>query len=415
MPLARWLVAHRFAARDKDPARLNERLGQPGLPRPRGRLVWFHAVSVGESLALLELMRRMVADDPNLNCLITTGTSTAAELLKTRLPDRVVHQFIPIDAMPAVTAFLDHWHPDVAVWSESEFWPALIWATSERGIPMISINARISPRSVRRWRWIKSPIRALLGRFAFVQTQDEFTADSLEILGLPADRIAVTGSLKEGSEPLPCDEKELARLTRQVSGRPVWVAASTHEGEEIAAVAAHRLAHRSMPRLLLILVPRHTERADSILAGIDPEEWNITRRSAGEDIAKDTEIYLADTMGELGLWYRLASVAFIGGSLEPVGGHNPFEPATLGSAILHGPHVFNFVESYQRFDSVGAARQVADADELGQALVETLQPDRAALMATAAWTAISEGADVTDRAIELVQSQLAIGEKANNG
>lgn len=406
MPLAHWLIRTRFSRKDADKSRLPERLGRASIPRPEGRLIWFHAVSVGESLALLEILRRLVADDKTLTCLITTGTSSAAELLKTRLPDRVIHQFIPIDVLPAVTAFLDHWRPDLAVWSESEFWPTLIVETSKRSIPMISVNARISERSANRWRWFKGTIAALLNRFNFIQTQDLSTADHFEILGMDPKRLEATGSLKEGSEPLPCDEKELARLTKLVSGRPVWVAASTHEGEEIIAEQAYRIAERVTPRLLMILVPRHVERADAILAALPQGDWNIARRSLNQPLEKDTDIYLADTMGELGLWYRLASVAFVGGSLVPVGGHNPFEPATLGSAILHGPHVFNFTDSYERFTQAKAARLVQNAQELGEALADTLQPDKAALMAAAAWTAISDGADVTDKAIDLIRANL---------
>ncbi len=412
MPLAHWLIRTRFAKRDADKSRLAERLGRASIARPDGRLIWFHAVSVGESLALLEILRRLVSEDQGLTCLITTGTSTAAELLKTRLPDRVVHQFIPLDMLPAVTAFLDHWRPDLAVWSESEFWPTLIVETSRRQIPMISVNARISDRSAKRWRWFKSTIAALLNRFEFIQTQDVSTADHFEILGMDPKRLETTGSLKEGSEPLPCDEKELARLTKLLSGRPVWVAASTHEGEEVMIEAAHRIAERTTPRLLLILVPRHADRADSILASLPVDDWNIARRSRGESLEKDTDIYLADTMGELGLWYRLASVAFVGGSLVPVGGHNPFEPATLGSAILHGPHVFNFKDSYARFGETKAAREVNSAEELGAALSDTLQPDQAALMAAAAWSAISDGAEVTDKAIDLIRSHLPAPVKA---
>lgn len=409
MPLARWVLKRRYQSRDSDPSRLQERLGLSGLARPEGRLIWFHAVSVGESLALLEVLRRLTDIDPALHCLVTTGTSTAAELLKTRLPERCVHQFVPMDALPAVKSFLDHWRPDLAVWTESELWPALIHETARRQIPMLSVNARMSDRSAARWRWFRASASALLNRFAFVQTQDEQTADHLEILGMDRARLEVTGSLKEGAEPLPCDEKELARMTRLFGGRPVWVAASTHEGEDEAVAAAHRLAQMSMPRLLMVLVPRHVARAEAIAAMLQAEGWVVARRSAGEDPGVDTDIFLADTMGELGLWYRLAAATFVGGSLVPVGGHNPFEPATLGAAILHGPEVFNFTESYDRFAAAGAARLVTTAENLGEVLAEVMQPDQAALMAAAAWTAISDGAEVTDRALSLIAAHLPGG------
>jgi 3-deoxy-D-manno-octulosonic-acid transferase len=246
----------------------------------------------------------------------------------------------------------------------------------------------------------------LLGRIAKAQAQDETTANRLRLLGLPADRIEVTGTLKEGSAALPHDEAERKSLAARIDGRPCWLAASTHEGEEALAAAAHREALRSWHRLLMVLVPRHPDRADAIADALRAVDWKVARRSHGEAIAPETSIYLADTMGELGLWYRLCPVSFVGGSLTEIGGHNPFEPAALGSAILHGPHVANFADIYARLAEAGAARIVPEGTALGGIVAEVLEPDEAARLAHAAWEVCSGGAEVTEGAMDLLFAML---------
>lgn len=398
---------HRFAERKlreraaqgkEDRARLDERRGIAGRRRPDGPLIWFHAASVGESLALLELVRQLLEDRPDLNILVTTGTVTSAAVMADRLPDGALHQYVPLDARPFVTRFLDHWRPDVAVWTESELWPALICETDARGIPMLLLNARMSKASHDRWRFLRGMARSLLARFRMALVQDDLTAIYLRRLGMEPERMEVTGTLKEGSAALPANPRALDALRAQIGNRPVWVAASTHPGEERKVLEAHRIAMRTNPRLLLILVPRHPDRGEEIVAHLQEQNWTFTRRSIGETPEAEVPVYLADTMGELGLWYRLASVSFVGGSWEPIGGHNPFEPAALGSAILHGPYVTNFVQIYQRLTEARAARLVASSQTLAEAVDELLSPDRAAAMAHAAWEVVSSGADVTERA-----------------
>jgi 3-deoxy-D-manno-octulosonic-acid transferase len=398
----RWLDRRRRAGKE-DGARLGERMGMAGLPRPEGPLVWFHAASVGEAVSLLELLRRLRDGRPDLTCLVTTGTVTSARLLAARLPPGCLHQFVPLDVAPWVARFLDHWRPDLAVWTESELWPAMLVETHRRGVPMLLINARISQRSFRRWRRMRRLARALLARFERILAQDTLAASQLGVLSGDPDRIRVTGSLKEGAAPLGHDEAERVRLARALAGRPVWLAASTHPGEEEIVIEAHVGARRPLPMLALILAPRHPERGEGLAAMLRARGLNVAQRSRGEPLAPDTDVYLADTLGEMGLWYRIATVSFVGGSLADIGGHNPFEPALLGSAILHGPHVRNFIDGYTRLREAGAAVVVRDAHSLCDALVATLAPDRAAAMAAAAWDAVSDGAEVTDmvqRAIE---------------
>jgi len=395
-------LATRLAAGKEDAARLDERRGIAGLPRPRGPLMWFHAASVGESMAILELLRRLGDERPDLSLLVTTGTVTSAKVMADRLPPNAVHQLVPLDALPFVRRFLDHWKPDVAVWTESDFWPALMVETHARGIPMLLVNARMSKASHDKWRWLKGMARSLLRRFDHTLVQDDLTAGYLRRLGMPAWRMTVTGTLKEGAGVLPASEQERSDLARHLSGRPVWLAASTHEGEERKLLEAHRAALKVNPRLLLIIVPRHPERGDALAEMLQADGWTFNRRTADELPESDAQVYLADTMGELGLWYRLSPISFVGGSLEPIGGHNPFEPAALGSAILHGPYVTNFVDIYQRLSQAGAARLVSSPESLSVAVHELLNPERAATMANAAWDVCSAGADVTDRAMTLL-------------
>ena len=404
--IAERKLARRSAEGKEDAARLPERLGEAGQPRPEGLLVWFHAASVGESLSILELVRRLGDARPDLHFLITTGTVTSAALVAGRMPENGRHQYVPLDVGPWVRRFLDHWRPDLAVWTESELWPRLIVETHRRRIPMLLINARISRNSHENWRWFPGFARALLRRFRFVLAQDAETARNLRRLGLPRARIEVTGTLKEGSAALPCDEAERTAFARQLAGRPVWLAASTHPGEEALVARAHRTAARAAQRLLLIIAPRHPERGPEIAESLRADGWRVALRSQDEPLEPDTEIYLADTLGEMGLWYRIAPVSFLGGSLVEIGGHNPFEPAALGSAIIHGPHVHKVADIYARLAEAGATVEVKSADALADAVGRVLSPDKAAAMAHAAWEVSSSGAEVTDRALELLLSYL---------
>ncbi|MDG4646824.1 3-deoxy-D-manno-octulosonic acid transferase [Roseibacterium sp. SDUM158017] len=399
-------LSQRLEEGKEDASRIAERRGEATLPRPDGRLIWFHAASVGESLALLELIRRILDEREDIHVLVTTGTVTSAGVMAERLPERAFHQYVPLDARAFVTRFLDHWKPDLAIWCESEFWPALICETHARGVPMVIVNARMSKTSHDRWRFLKGMARSLLERFGHAMVQDDITAMYLRRLGMPPERMEVTGTLKEGAAALPCNEDERRELAEHLGGRPVWLAASTHDGEERIVLEAHDLALKVNPRLLLILVPRHPQRGDEIAHMLQAEGWRFNRRTADEMPDADAQVYLADTMGELGLWYRISSISFVGGSLQPIGGHNPFEPAALGSSILHGPYVTNFVDIYQRLTEAKAARLVSGPDTLAEAVHELLNPDRAAAMAHEAWEVVSAGAEVTDRALDMILGTL---------
>ena len=414
--LAAYLAATRFADRwaerklearkaegKEDPERINERYGRPTRPRPKGALIWFHAASVGESLSVLELLSQIKSRFPSMSILVTTGTRSSAEILNTRLPDAVIHQYVPVDTRSAVTGFLDHWKPDIAVWTESELWPRLMTQTHDRGIPMVLINGRISEKTAETWKWLPGMSKSLLDRFDAMHVQNEEIATVFREIGGKKDRITVSGSLKEGAIALPHDEIERKNIQKQIGTRPVWFAGSTHDGEEEIIVEAHKLVRVKRPELLLILAPRHPERKNDVAGVIDRAGLTTAIRSLGDVIKGQTDVYLADTLGEMGLWYRIAPVSFVGGSLTTIGGHNPFEPAALGSAILYGPNVDNFADIYQRLHDGLAAVCVRSADELAEAVHRYLQPDQAAVLATAAWEVSSDGAGATEKVFDLLK------------
>jgi 3-deoxy-D-manno-octulosonic-acid transferase len=366
LPLIHLYLARRRRAGREDAARMSERLGIASRARPAGRLVWIHAASVGESLSVLALVERIARERPHVTPLVTTGSVTSARLLERRLPVSAIHQYVPVDRAAWVARFLDHWRPDLVLWVESELWPNLLQGIARRGVPAVLVNARVSPRSFARWRRFKGAVQHLLATFDLCLAQSEANAASLRALG--AGKVAAPGNLKFASDPLPADPAALARLETAASGRTVWLAASTHEGEEESIEAAHRVLAQRHQRLLTIIAPRHPARGHAIAAMLAARSHRVALRSAGELPSADDSFYVADTLGELGLFYRLAPVAFVGGSLVPHGGQNLLEPARLGAAILHGPHVENFREIAQALDEADGAATVADATSLATAV-----------------------------------------------
>lgn len=366
-PFARLYLAGRLARGKEDRARFAERLGRPGRARPEGRLVWVHSASVGESLSILPLVARILetAARPT-QVLVTTGTVTSARLMGERLVPGAFHQFAPVDLPGPVQAFLDHWRPDAALWVESEFWPNLLSATHARKIPAALVQGRVSDRSYAAWRRAPGLIRGLLEGFSVCLGQS--AEDVLRLRRLGAQMPSCVGNLKFAAAPLPADERELARLRASFGDRPVWFAASTHPGEEEMTAKVHRALAVRHPRLLTVIAPRHPERGEDVAARLKELGFRLARRRAGETPGAADEVYLADTLGELGLFYRLARVAFIGKSLVPEGGQNPLEAARLGCPILFGPHMTNFVEIAGRLADAGAAIEVANTADLAMTL-----------------------------------------------
>ena len=384
-PLARVLLRRRAASGKEVPARLAEREGIDPTPRPAGTLIWLHAASVGETQSVLPVIAHLVR--ANVQVLLTTGTVTSARLAEERLQSlglhtHVKHRFAPLDIPPWVVRFLDHWRPDAAGFVESELWPNVLASCQARRIPLLLINARLSPRSFARWRWLPGLARHMLEAVVEIQAQSGADAERFHALG--AARVSAPGNLKFAASQLPVDEATLASLRATLANRPAWVAASTHPGEEELIFAAHRALAARHPDLLTILVPRHPERGPAIAEAAKAAGLPIARRGAGE--APPAEgIWLADTLGELGLFYRLAPIAFVGRSLiAPGGGQNPLEPARLGCAVAVGPHVGNFPEAVAVLEQAGALTKVNDTDALVD-WVETMlrQADRRAAMGAA--------------------------------
>lgn len=360
VPLAQYFLKHRLNAGKEHPIRFMERRGETQIARPHGPLVWVHGASVGELVAAIPLIERIRARQ--FAVLVTTGTVTSAELAERRLPPGAIHQFFPYDTPPFVARFLDHWKPNLALFVESDLWPNMILGSAERAIPLIVVNGRLSERSFMRWRYMPRTIEALFKRVDLCLARTTVDAGRFEALGAP--RITTTGNLKLDVPALPFDEQKFAPLRAALAGRPVIAAASTHLGEESAVIDAHRRLKNSFPGLLTIIVPRHPERGNGIMAAIAATGLVAVQRSQGRTPDARTDIYVCDTLGELGLVYRLAPIVFMGGSLIPHGGQNPIEAIKLGAAILHGPHVANFKDIYAALDQQRGAEQVADAGRL---------------------------------------------------
>lgn len=344
-------------------ARIGEKAGRAAAARPAGRLVWFHAASVGESLSVLSLIARLGVALPDTQFLITSGTATSAALLGQRMPPRCRHQFAPLDAPGAVARFLAHWRPDAAVFVESELWPNMLRAAAAAGIPLALVGARLSARSLARWSRTPATARALLGLFALIVTQNREMAGALTALGAEPARVVEGVNLKSLSAPLPVDAALAGGLGGALGARPRWVASSTHDGEEEIVLAAHARLLERWPDLCLILAPRHPARSDAVAALIGAHGWPDLRRSAHDWPQPGAPVYLADTLGELGAWYAQSGIVFLGGSLRQIGGHNPFEVAHAGAAILSGPHVQNFSETFAQMTARGAARLTGSAPE----------------------------------------------------
>ena len=367
-PLAPTLLARRAARGKEDPDRIEERQGHAGRERPDGDLVWAHGASIGETQALLPLVEALVAR--GLKVLVTSGTRTSAEILAARLPPGARHQYAPLDAPGIVRRFLDHWQPRLVLFAESEIWPNIVVELDRRSIPLVLVNGRLSARSHAGWLRAPKVARALFGRFSLCLAQSAQDAERLGDLGAPV--AGVTGNLKFDISPLPADPSAVEDLAARLAGRPVWMAASTHPGEEEAVVRAHLALRQTRPRLLTIVAPRHPARGEDIAGYALSAGLDATRRSQGERPEAARDLHVVDTVGELGLYYRVAPLVLMGGSLVPHGGQNPIEPARLGAAILHGPHVANFEEAYGAMDEAGAALALADESELAGAVAGLL-------------------------------------------
>ena len=355
----------------EDVNRFNERVGRPIKERPEGKLFWLHGASVGESVSMLPLINKILETYPDAHVMVTTGTVTSADVMQKRLPERAFHQFIPIDNPVFTNRFVKHWHPDVALWFESEFWPAVLSSIKRRNIPLILINGRISNKTFKRWQQFDFVCKELLSCFSLCLGQSEEDAYRLRVLGAP--ETVCLGNLKYAGLPLPIDEKSREDMLKQIGKRPFWLASSTHEDEEVRLAKLHKRLKEKFPDLLWIIAPRHPNRGEQIVEDIQKFGLSAALRSKQEKITPKTDVYVANTIGEMGLWYDLAKIVFIGGSLIPHGGQNFIEPSRVRDAVIVGPHMHNFTDAMNRAKKADAVMQVNDTAEMEELLTELLQ------------------------------------------
>jgi 3-deoxy-D-manno-octulosonic-acid transferase len=374
-------------------------------------LVWIHGASVGEVMAAAALIERLRA--LHMRILLTSGTVTSAAIVAKRFPADIIHQYVPYDSPRYVARFLDHWRPSLALFIESDLWPNLILSSAARRLPMVLINGRMSHRSFPRWRRMAGTISALLGRFDICLAQSEIDAERFAALG--SRNVVTTGNLKLDVPAPPADPAKLERLLTMTRGRPIIVAASTHPGEESILLEAHRTLARFFPSLLTVIVPRHPHRGEAIARTIPAARLHVALRSREELPTATTDIYVADTMGELGLFYRLAPIVFMGGSLIEHGGQNPIEAVKLGASIVHGPHIFNFSDIYDALDSAGGARSADTVEtlvkQLGQLLADPVARESSVAAAADVVGELGGALDRTLVALEpyLLQLRLEMG------
>ena len=395
-----WLFIRRLRGKE-DRLRFRERFGIASQPRPPGTLLWLHAASVGEANSVLPFIFKMRAHYPHINLLLTTGTVTSAALMQKRLPKDVIHQYAPIDTPKATDRFIWHWRPDFAFWVESEFWPNLIWTANDFGSFMGVINARMSERSFASWQKRPAMIHDMLSCFNLVFAQS--VQDGARLKSLGAKHMSCCGNIKYDAATLPCNEDELIAFKNTIGNRPLWLAASTHPGEELLIAEAHKLLSATRKNLLTIIVPRHPARGSSIATELQTF-GKIALRSKQESITTDTKFYIADTLGELGLFYRASDIVFMGGSLVNHGGQNPLEPAKLSCAVLTGPHTHNFSDIYAEMEKAGVVIRVQNAAGLAAQIDKLLNDAKAReAMQNAVRFWMQDKGGATDRLLENLQ------------
>jgi 3-deoxy-D-manno-octulosonic-acid transferase len=400
-PFLSLLLRRRLKRGKEDAARLGERLGHATHPRPAGRLIWLHAASVGETMSILPLIERLTQHG---SVMLTTGTLTSAQLAASRLPAGAFHQFIPLDAPAAVARFFAHWKPDLGLLCESEIWPNLMIEAERQKIPLGIINGRMSDRSFARWSRLGGFIRTLLSPLAFCTAQSEGDAARFRALGAPATS---PGNLKFDVPPLPLKPDDLADLRAKIGDRPVLVAASTHPGEESQIVNAARELAQQMPDLLTILVPRHPQRGEEVAQLLREGGSAAPRRSLGEWPANNAPFYVADTLGELGLFYQIATLALIGGSLVEHGGHNPIEAIKRDCPCVSGPYIGNFRDIFGDLLEAGGTRLLEPGAGLASGLAPLLlKLDERGAMHRRAQDTLSRHEGALERTIVLLSPHL---------
>lgn len=362
-------LLHRKGKGKEDPQRFRERYGYASIPRPKGKLIWVHAASVGEAFSVLPLMHAITAQYSGINMVLTTGTVSSAHLIENRLPENIFHHYVPVDRVTAVKRFLGHWQPDLAMWVESELWPNLVTETKKH-CPILLLSGRISNDSYRKWKRYRGLIKTILESFSLILAQSDIDAERFKTLG--AAQVKLIGSIKYSAPALPSDPKKMGELVASIGERPVWLGASTHKGEEVILGNIHNALKEVQHGLLTIIAPRHPQRGKEIAQELTALGLKVALRSQQEKIAPDIDVYIADTLGEMGMFYRLVPIVFIGGTLIDRGGQNPLEPARLECAIIFGPSMENFHKIKTELLQHDAAISVENAQMLQEAVAELM-------------------------------------------
>ncbi|WP_370675298.1 3-deoxy-D-manno-octulosonic acid transferase [Pleomorphomonas sp. PLEO] len=410
-PVGAVIVGVRRHRGKEDPARSAERLGHPSVTRPEGPLVWVHAVSVGEAMAAMPVIDRLIAEGKGV--LVTTVTTTSAALVAHRLRPGLIHQFAPLDLAGPVDRFLAHWRPDLAVFVESEIWPVAIGRLADHGIPLVVANARLSPRSFRGWQRAAPAARAVFRRMSLVLAQTD--DDGARFSGLGAPKVSTFGNIKFDAGLPDVGLADLDALKEGIGERPVVLAASTHPGEDEVVLTAFLKIKENRPETLLVIVPRHPVRGGDIALLSGAAGLATRRRTAGELPDATTEVYVADTLGELGAFFSLADVVLMAGTfIDGIGGHNLIEPARLGAAVISGPHFSNWLDIYHAFIDAGGLRIVHSSDELAEATLSLIDdPALRIVQAKAGERVVSGSAGAVAQTIEAITPM--IGKPSGGG
>lgn len=404
--LIRRYIEKRKKIGKEDVKRFNERVGRPSMKRPAGRLVWLHGASVGESISMLPLINRLLEIYPDIHVMVTTGTTTSAEVMAKRLPERAFHQYLPIDNPVFATRFVRYWQPTIALWFESEFWPAILSAIKRKNIPLILINGRISNKTFKRWQQFEYIIKELLACFTACLGQSEEDAYRLRVLG--AKDAMCLGNLKYAGLPIPVDAEKKKEILEQIGERPLWLVSSTHSDEEAKIGRFLKELNEKHPNLLTLIAPRHPHRGVEIRDQLrDEYKLNVALRSEGDKITAKTDVYIADTIGEMGIWYEISPIVFVGGSLIPHGGQNFMEPSRCRDAVIVGPHMHNFNDAMARAKRADAIIQVNDVIDL-IAMVDQLLSNKELLEAkrSLAYNWATGEAKVLDGIVEKIQGYM---------
>ena len=405
-PLSQHYVARRLARGIADASRANERRGMSYLVRPVGPIIWFHVFGLQGALNLVGVMQRICEEIPEITCLVTSQDQIMDCVFDVRMPEGVLHQYAPFDKPAAVKRFLDYWSPSLCIWTDDALMPVMIQEISERGMSSILANIVNIDMANPHISGLPNIVKPLLQNFSQILASNLEAKLQVERFGATAK---LMGALCEEALALPHDEKRRSRIAKQLDGRPVWLAVGVCLDEIDQILAAQKKALSQTHRLLLIIVPKRREDVDRICNGCKTLDLHFKKSNDLDEIPPRTEVIVAKGFDGVGLWYQIAAVCFVGGSLGPHGGHNPLEVANFGSAIIHGPHVDNYANIYMRLRDAGAAIEIASVTSLVKAVTELVIPDRAAAMAHAGWMVSSEGAKATDALVEVIWDYFPMG------